>query len=390
MTVQLFRSDAYMSSFIARVTEVRGLAVCLSETAFYPGGGGQVHDLGTLNGLVVQKISLEDHKIWHHLDSDLSLGTQVQGQLDWARRFDAMQQHTGEHLLGQAFFRLGRHVLAVNMEHSVCTLDLTEVTTWETAIQAEKIVNQMIVAALPISIYEVPDSEIQNVPLRRASKVQGLIRVVQIGDFDYTACGGTHTSKSSEVGLLKILKLERIKGTATRIYFNCGVRLLEDYRFKHDFISSLGLRFSSGLDQVPTRTVAALDELGQCKLEISQLRTQLAARIASSFLRGVVLHILQDAALLPELAKACVLRENLIAILGAVDGSRVLLAVTCGRNTKTQAKDILALGLPLIEGKGGGKSDLAQGSGLKTDGLEAALEVMRSLALEAIQSTITV
>ncbi len=385
MTVQLFRSDAYLSSFEAVVVEAREGAVCLSQTAFYPGGGGQVYDLGALNGVPVQKPSLEEGKIWHHLDTDLSLGTEVHGQLDWVRRFDAMQQHTGEHLLGQAFFRLGFHVLAVNMEHSVCTLDLTEVTTWEMAMQAEQMVNDAIMAALPISTYEVPDSEIHTVPLRRTSKVQGLIRVVQIGDFDYTACGGTHTSKSSEVGLLKILKIERIKGSATRIYFNCGTRLLEDYRLKHDFVASLGLRFSSGLDSVPERTVAALNELGACKLEISQLRTQLAARIASSFLRGVVVYLLDDATLLPELTKACILRENLIAILGAVDGSKALLAVICGRNTKTQARDILALGLPFIDGKGGGKPDLAQGSGLKTTGLEAALEAMRASALETMQ-----
>ena len=104
MTVQLFRSDAYLSSFEAVVVQVREGAVCLSQTAFYPGGGGQVYDLGTLNGVPVQKTSLEEGKIWHHLDTDLSLGAEVHGQLDWARRFDAMQQHTGEHLLGQAFF----------------------------------------------------------------------------------------------------------------------------------------------------------------------------------------------------------------------------------------------------------------------------------------------
>jgi alanyl-tRNA synthetase len=384
MTVQLFRSEPYLSSFEAVVTEVREGAVRLSQTAFYPGGGGQICDLGTLNGVSVQKTSLEDGCIWHHLKADFQVGEVVQGQLDWARRFDAMQQHTGEHLLGQAFFRLGFHVLAVSMEHSVCTLDLTEVIDWDLAVQAERIVNDTILAALPITTYEVPDSEIHAVPLRRTSKVQGLIRIVQIGDFDFTACGGTHTNKSSEVGLLKILKLERIKGTATRIYFNCGVRLLEDYRLKHDFVTSLGLRFSSGLDKVPERTVSALNELEQRKLEISQLKTQLAARIASSFLRGVVVHLLDDATLLPELAKACVLRENLIAVLGAVDGSRVLLAVTCGVNIKAQARDILMLGLPLIEGKGGGKADLAQGSGLKADGLEAALESMRVAAIIAI------
>jgi alanyl-tRNA synthetase len=385
MTVKLFRQDAYLASFTARVIAVRDDgAVRLDQTAFYPGGGGQVCDTGTLNGLQVLQTSIEDGVIWHHLqvsEAQSLKAQEVVGLINWARRFDAMQQHTGEHLLGQAFFLFGCHVLAVNMEHSVCTLDLTTQIDWDAALQAERIVNDTILAALPIKTYEVLDSELASIPLRRTPKVSGAVRVVQIGDFDFSACGGTHTSKSSEVGLLKVLKLERIKGGASRIYFNCGVRLLEDYRLKHDFISALGLRFSSGLEQVPERTVAALDELGQRKLEILQLRTQLAARIATGFLRGVVVHVLEDPSLLPDLAKACVLRENLIAILGAVDGSRVLLTVTCGSNIKHQAKDILSVGLPIIGGKGGGKSDLAQGSGLRTQALEAALEAMQQVVV---------
>ncbi len=377
MSQKLYHQNGYLAAFSSRVTQVQSNAVCLEATAFYPGGGGQLCDTGSLNGFRVLETSKKDGKIWHWLESAVELPEVLTGQLDWSRRFDHMQQHTGEHLLGQAFFRLSRDVIAVNMEHSVCTLDLAQSTDWATALSAEQIANDAVLAALPIQTYEIPDSEIASLPFRRVPKVSGQIRVVQIGNFDYSACAGTHTSRSSEVGLIKIFKLERIKSGATRVYFNCGVRLLEDYRLKHDFVAALALRFSSGIENVPTRTLAALEELGTAKLEIIQLRSQLAARIASGFLRGVVVHRLEDVSLLAELAKVCTARDNLIAILGASDDSRAYLTVTCGRAITAQAREILALGLPLIDGKGGGKKDLAQGSGANIAGLEAALEAMR-------------
>ncbi len=377
MTTKLYRQDAYQTSFSASVLEVDKNAVRLDQTAFYPTAGGQPFDIGVLNELPVLETK-EDNAgaIWHVLDGEIAVGSRVDGQINWQRRFDHMQQHTGEHILGQAFFRLKRYVIAVNMEHHICTLDLDQETDWTLALEAETLANQAIWAGYPISTYEVPDTEIASVPLRRTPKVTGLIRVVQIGDFDYSACGGTHTKNSGEVGILKILKLERIKGSATRVHFICGARVLEDYRFKHDFISALGLRYSSGIDKVPERTFAVLEELNQTRLEISQLRTQLAARIAAGFSKGVVVHMLEDAKLLSDLAKVCALRENLVAILGATDGTRAFITITCGSKTNQQAGELLKIGLPLIEGKGGGKSDLAQGSGSRVLGLEAALEAI--------------
>jgi alanyl-tRNA synthetase len=376
MTEKLYRQNAYLQVFSSTVLEAQDRAVRLESTAFYPTAGGQAFDTGLLNDVRVLGVVEKDGLIWHQLESNLEVGTVVTGQLDWVRRFDHMQQHTGEHLLGQAFFRLQRDVLAVNMEHSVCTLDLTEETNWDLAMQAEKAVNEAIWAAYPIRTYEVPDTEIAAVPLRRTPKVTGLIRVVQIGDYDFSACGGTHTANSSEVGMLKIFKLERIKGGATRVYFNCGARLLEDYRAKHDFMVQLGLRFSSGIDQVPARIFAVLEELNSSKLELTRLRTALAARIASGFLKGVVVHLLEDVLLLPDLAKVCSARDNLVAVLGASDGSRAFITVTCGVATKQNAAELLKIGLPMLEGRGGGKSDLAQGSGSRVEALESALEAI--------------
>ncbi len=384
-TTKLYRLDAYQTHFQAQVLEIRTskngqLELRLDQTAFYPTAGGQAFDTGVLNGLEVLEVFEDDHhQIWHVLkDANLEVGAGVVGAINWDRRFDHMQQHTGEHILGQAFFQLSKHVIAVNMEGKICTLDLDAEVDWDTAMQAEHIANQAIWAGHPITTYEVPDTEINAVPLRRTPKVTGLIRVVQIGDYDYSACGGTHTRTSSEVGFLKIFKLERIKGGATRVYFNSGDRLLNDYRFKHDFVTALGLRFSSALESVPERTFAVLEELTAAKKEIATLRAKFAQSIASSHTESVAMLQLEDAAMLTDVARAFAAKPGQIALLGAIDGARAMLCVVCGESVSAKAGDVLKIGLPIIEGRGGGKADMAQGSGVKLEGLSDALEAMRS------------
>jgi alanyl-tRNA synthetase len=290
-TRKLYRDDSYATTFNARVLEVNcdgdTTEVRLDRTAFYPTAGGQPHDTGVLeaNGRVWRVVDVRESKgesvLTHVLtgSGQPEIGASVTGQVDWSRRFDLMQQHTGEHILGQAFFRLSAHVIAVNMEGEVCTIDLAETVTDELALDAETIANEAVWNAHEITTYQVPDSEISSIPLRRTPKVSGLIRVVQIGDYDYSACGGTHMRNAAEVGIIKIYRLERVKG-GSRVYFNCGRRALEDYRWKHEFVSQLGLRFSTALENVPQRTDAALEELAQAKRDLGLMRTKYAAALA--------------------------------------------------------------------------------------------------------------
>jgi alanyl-tRNA synthetase len=394
-TQKLYRDDSYATTFEARVLEVNHngdrLELRLDRTAFYPTAGGQPHDTGVLevNAQVWRVVEVRESKgesvLTHVLEGDgePKVGANVTGRIDWSRRFDLMQQHTGEHILGQAFFRLNAHVIAVNMESDVCTIDLAESVTDELAITAETIANEAVWDAHPITTYEVHDSEISGIPLRRTPKVSGMIRVVSIGDYDYSACGGTHLHNSSEVGIVKIYRLERVKGGATRVYFNCGRRALQDYRWKHAFVSGLGLRFSTALENVPSRTDAALEELAQVKRDLASMRTKYAGILAGSLepqepLGGVnyVTHVLEDASMLTDLAKAFAATQNTVGMLGARDGTRAMLAVACGPDANEHAGELLKIGLPLIEGRGGGKADVAQGSGTWPDRLEDALEAM--------------
>jgi alanyl-tRNA synthetase len=387
-TERLYRTDSYARDMTATVLDsniVDGkLEVILDRTIFYPTAGGQSNDLGILEGRKVLDVRglKSETTVIHVLEGEtpLEVGSKVHGTIDWKRRFDLMQQHTGEHILGQAFFRLEAHVIAVNMEREICTLDLEQTISEEMALEAELAANQAIWAGHEIRCYEVHDSEISSVPLRRTPKVSGMIRVVQIGDYDFSACGGTHLKNSSEVGMVKILKLERIKGGATRVHFICGERCLHDYRFKHDFAAGLGLKYSTGVENVPARTDAMLEELTQSKRELGLMRSRFAelqATVWITELGPVVTRELEDATLMNDLVKAIAAKPGAIGIFGARVEGRAMLAVAVGPGANANAGELLKIGLEHVEGRGGGKPDMAQGSGTKPESLTAALEAMR-------------
>jgi alanyl-tRNA synthetase len=387
-TERLYRTESYARELTATVLDsslVNGnLEVILDRTIFYPTAGGQANDLGMLEGRKVLDVRglKSETTVVHVLEGSdmLEVGSSVTGSIDWTRRFDLMQQHTGEHILGQAFYRLEAHVIAVNMEREICTLDLEQTINEDMAFEAELAANQAIWAGHKIRCYEVHDSEISSVPLRRTPKVSGMIRVVQIGDYDFSACGGTHLKNSSEVGMVKILKLERIKGGATRVHFICGERCLHDYRFKHEFAVGLGLKYSTGVENVPARTEAMLDELTQSKRDLGSMRSKFAELQFNAWLESdgsVIARELEDASLMNDLVKACSSKPGVIGMFGARVEGRAKLAIAVGPGANANAGELLKMGLEHVEGRGGGKPDVAQGSGTKPEGLTAALEAMR-------------
>ncbi len=392
MSQKLYWQDSYAQEFSAQVLNVQNAGgnteIILDKTLFYPNLGGQAHDTGVLtkDGVAAEVASVRQEKdagnIVHVLQDTQHFiaGDTVSGKINWSRRLDHMQQHTGEHMLGQAFFRLGLNVVAVNMEHAICTLDLDSDVTTDIANKAEQNVNAAIYAAHKIETYEVDDTQLLLLPLRRAPKVSGLVRVVQIGDYDYSACGGTHLNNSSQVGIVKILRFERSKGGSTRVYFICGGRCLEDYRFKHNFVADLGLRFSTATENVPTRTNAIIEELTSTKTLLSNTRSQLAAALLQPWLSSntFVLQQVQDSALALELAKEISAHTAAVGVFVAKEQGRIFVAVGCAKDSAKNANEILKLALPCIDGKGGGKPELAQGSGTNQAGLEEMLRLLKA------------
>jgi len=255
-------------------------ALVLSETIFFPEGGGQPWDLGTINGVALAGVVEQDGEVYHLLETDaFAPGQQVRLVLDWERRFDHMQRHCGEHILSGVFFRdYGGVNRGFHMGDEYMTIDISleenpdfETITWEMAVQAENEANQIIWQNLPVTTRRFGSKEeASGIPLRKALAIEEDITIVCVGSpdnpSDCVACCGTHPTTSGQVGVLKIYKVENYKGMF-RIYFEAGKRALWDYQAKHQLLATLGKKFSAGVDDL-------LDKLDAREAKSSEIRAE--------------------------------------------------------------------------------------------------------------------
>ncbi len=246
--------------------EVNGQpAVILDRTAFYPEGGGQPSDRGALNRVEVVDVQTReaDDEVLHILSAPLAEAA-VTGVVDHTRRFDLMQQHTGQHILSQAFVHTASAEtvsfhLNPDPSEGALTIDLSQAALTPAQIdRAEDFANTIVYENRPVIARFVDDEELQALPLRKPPQVDRAIRIVEIQGFDWSACGGTHVARTGEVGVIKIVKVEK-RGAETRVEFRCGQRALLDYRRKHQLISQAASDLTIGfweLDQAIGRMQA--------------------------------------------------------------------------------------------------------------------------------------
>lgn len=377
---RLYYTDSYQTEFdgvIIHTTTVDGrAAVVLNRTCFYPTSGGQPFDTGRLaDRQVLDVIVGEREDVLHVLDGPLAamtIGQTVHGAIDWPRRFDHMQQHSGQHLLSQLFYRqFGMETVAVHFGALESTLDLDAPSVNRVQLEeAEQAANDLAYAGMTIRAYEVTDDELSQLPLRRPPKVTGRIRIVEIDGFDYSACGGTHVHTTAEIGPIKLTKQERRRGQ-TRITFLCGKRALADYLAKHRLLTEAAALFSAELSETPRlieRNLAQLKTL-QRDLEIAQeellgyeaaeLVTAAGApehpRIVSRFFAGRELNSLKG------LANQLQQHPNVIALLASSVNDRLTIVFACSSHLGLHMGDLLRDTLQRVGGKGGGRPDFAQG-----------------------------
>ncbi|HEY3247177.1 MAG TPA: alanyl-tRNA editing protein, partial [bacterium] len=247
MTERLYYADSFLREFDATVLEVRERggrpAIILDRTAFYPTSGGQPHDLGRLDGAEITEVFDEDGTILHL--ADRALEGRVHGTIDWPRRFDHMQQHTGQHILSQAFLRVLRAgTRSVHFGADVCTLDLDIADLGpDEAGRVEDAADAIIFEDRPVVVREVDEAELPHLGLRRPAKKRGRVRIVEVQDFDVSACGGTHVRRTGEIGLIAMRRWERFKG-GVRIEFFCGQRALREHRWKNAMVLDLAAELS--------------------------------------------------------------------------------------------------------------------------------------------------
>src|ERR1051325_8271085 len=242
MTERLYYADAYLHEFDASITRVESrdgrTAVYLDRTAFYPTSGGQPFDIGTFGDRcrVVDVID-EDDEIAHVVEGTLSTGERVHGSIDWTRRFDHMQQHTGQHVLSAAIDRLfGVKTVSFPPCTAASTIDLSRELTAKDLVRAEIEANRIVWENRPVAIRYATAEEAAAMPLRKESVREGTLRLIDVAGFDLSACGGTHVSKTGGIGVIAIGAVERFKG-GQRVEFFCGGRALTKFRAMRDALA---------------------------------------------------------------------------------------------------------------------------------------------------------
>jgi alanyl-tRNA synthetase len=278
-STRLDYDDAYTTRFTAEVANRQQFAdrpaVELERTYFYPESGGQEADRGRIGATPVVDVQLDEAgRVWHVLAEDVAGAPPLEAEIDWTRRFEHMQQHTGQHMLSAAFEReLGAETLSSHLgeERSSIEVRLTDVD-WRAVERLERILNGIVWEDREVVRHWVDEEGVKRFPLRKPPKVTGRIRIVEIPDWDVSACGGTHTRRTGEVGIVKILKWERVRGNL-RFEFLCGGRALRDYAWRAETLLEAARRRTlkdAELIEHLERAASERDELTQRVRELSE------------------------------------------------------------------------------------------------------------------------
>ena len=375
MTERLYYSDAYLRTFTARVIAAEPRRVILDRTAFYPTSGGQPHDTGTLAGVPVADVIDGGQTVIHMLAEGGAVetpppGSDVQGAVDWDRRFDHMQQHTAQHVLSAVFARvLGAETVSVHLGGS-STIDLAAAAlSAEDARRVEDEANQIVFDNRPVTVRFVDEDEVAALGLRRPAKRTGMIRVVEVAGCDRSACGGTHVRGTGEIGPLLLRHWERSRGHL-RVEFLSGWRALADYRWKHALVSEWSARMTVGEREL----AGALERLAagardqeralaeaRGRLIVHEAVERLAA--AASRAGRKVLRVAvpgREAAEVRQLLREMTGREPCIVLAGDEATGRLYFARTQGDGPGMAA--LMAEACRSAGGRGGGTVEFAQGA----------------------------
>jgi alanyl-tRNA synthetase len=385
MTEQLYFDDPQTLDFTAEVTQVLTLpdgrfGALLPRTYFYPTSGGQEHDTGRLGPARVLDVVKRGGSILHVLDRAIEPGPHP-ARIDGARRFRHMQHHTGQHILSAAFIEvLGIDSLSANINgDSPSTIDLdTDPASTTGAVsgsdlnRVETFTNGVLFENRRVISYYVTDAEVPAIPFRKPPKVSGRIRVVEVDGLDVTPCGGTHCLSTGMVGMLKIVRTERVN-QKLRIHFVAGVQALEFFQQMQAVAQGAALALDTGLDGVVGGIGRLQAQLKQANFELENLR-EIALEVEAGKLaetaevvgtRRLVTARFEgrSPAELRTLAQKLRTRAGTVSLLAAFDGQKLSLVAACADDTGLNARDLLQAHLAPFGGRGGGDAGLAQGGG---------------------------
>ncbi len=384
---RLYYTDSYVTEFHAAVAarEDGGRRLYLNRTAFYPTSGGQPNDLGTIAGTPVVDVVDEEDRIAHVVAAPLD-AAEVECRIDWARRFDHMQQHTGQHLLSAVLVDLyGAATVGFHLGAESSQIDVAGALTEAQIVEAERRANRLVFENRPVTVSFEEAVEAER--LRKPSARRGKLRIVSIADLDRSACGGTHVRATAEIGPILLRKLDRAHG-ALRIEFLCGYRAIARARADYNALSRAARTLSSSLDEVPALAATQAEALAasdktrrKLAVELATLRGREQYAATTPNASGLRFHELRIERALDDETRAFAqgftsgARSCLLAL--AADPPAVLLAAS--EDSGLHAGNVLKQAVTALGGRGGGNALLAQGSVPSREALEALAGQLRTI-----------
>ncbi|HDR7323124.1 MULTISPECIES: alanyl-tRNA editing protein [Bacillus cereus group] len=379
MEQKLYYIDAYTKDFTTKIIKQDydkedNLYVVLNETAFYPTGGGQPYDTGTLNGTLVTNVEEVNGEIRHFIAEQLE-AEEVEGKINWERRFDHMQQHAAQHILSAAFwdhfniptigFHLGKETVTIDLE--------TENLPAETIEKAVQIANNIVFENHPIRIQWMNLEEAKTLPLRKEPTLTENIRVVIIENFDYNGCGGTHPRRTGEVGLIQVLNWERNKG-GIRLTFIAGWRTLKLMGKQQQIMKDVSKQLNSSETDIPAKVAQLLISQKENEKAIQTMNEKLLFAEANELLQqpakihaGFLISKVFTNRSMQEVAKLSAIiieqQEHAITYFVIENDDKLQCILACGKTVTLDMNALLKDALPAIEGKGGGNKKSARGGG---------------------------
>ncbi len=376
MTEKRYFDDPMTTEFTAEIVgtrrNARGFGVILPFTFFYPTGGGQSNDTGTIGSARVVDVFADGDEIVHLLNKEIEVGSHP-AKIDWDRRFANMQHHSGQHIFSAVFWHeLGLETLSSHISGtapSTIDFNVNALSAKKIALVEEK-ANQLVFENRAMKAYFVENKD--GIPFRRPPKVDGAIRVIEIDGYDYSACGGTHCPQTGMVGLVKIVKIERIN-QKTRIHFVAGwqaLGYLQQVQFAAQETAALLAVGVEGMSEAVAHLQSQLKESQSELKSLQQMALKIEAEKMAQFSESVedkwlVTAIFEnrDPGELRSLAMKLRAYPGTVAILASFDGAKLSLVVACAEDTGLSASDLLKKHLAPFNGRGGGDKSVAQGGG---------------------------
>jgi alanyl-tRNA synthetase len=406
MTDRLYYHDSFLYDFDAEVRSVVESprpALILDRTAFYPTSGGQIHDIGSITHAensgakvrVTEVVDTEDGQVVHYLEAplkDVKPGIRVRGEIDSARRRDHMQQHSAQHVLSAAFVRLfNMPTVSFHMADDDCSIDLDTLSLTQNQVEsAERLANDIVLENRPVDIRFTTREEAAALGLRKVPPSErDQLRLIDIHDFDLTACGGTHVAHTGQIGSVLLRKSEKVR-RGYRVEFVAGLRAVATARRDFSALTETAALFSANIYDVPQQARKSLDEIRSLRKQREQSLEELADAQATALLaeipekngRKLVVRTLSDRDLnfVKLLAQKLTRQATSIALL-AISSPQPALVFAQSAGQPDDMAALLKQTMAKLGGRGGGSKDLAQGGVPSSEGLADALaEAAKALA----------